>query len=917
MEQVSPTGEQLEPDFRMRSATVLWKIEQSLGTLVKRMSEDGADLPDDQVEAITEGDLTNYDDGHTIDASKVISSTYLDGLVDLAVETSRRGDVTEWLKELRNKMRTLDIPDVRNSIAHPNRDFPRNYWYRVATLATDPVVDKLELEAVKNAFRSALKGKVETPPEEWMTEAQWELSNNLPDSYDFKITGFIGRKKERKKIKERLKNERVNSLAIVAPGGVGKTALALHVLDEISKTPESANWIDEIIYVSAKNEILTEDGIEELDTPTKTISGLKKRIKEEISQRNSEVESFKDVLSENEDSKILLCIDNLETLLRDNQHKFEQLYYKFPEAWKILITSRVSVDVASTLTIDNFNKEEANRLARIYLRKRGREDINQNEVDKIIEESRYNPLAIKLSIDHLISGGSVDQAIQRTEEDVVKFSYQNLIDHLPQTSKEVLECLFKSPGPIGRSEVSELLDRSIDEVAEGFSQLMKTSLCTRISPREDERYREERYEISSSVEDLLMVSPADESVREEVQERRRSMKHSAFQSRQDHFDEDNPLSLDYRSEDLPQHIRAALYESSSTRRKGRAGKSKVHDNLSRLRDIVESGADYPELYREIGLLLQELGAREQAKNKLREAICGENFDPASALRLSILCREDHEYDEAIQLGNTLIEKGWDNPENGESLSRSVLLSYYLPKIWSGDHSKVLKETDDWEERDKLSLTYGSIRVQALRNYAQEVDDKENEVEKLVESIEIAEKLFKEKGYAGYLVAEGFKIIKTIHMIRGSIRLDKEAVIKSTSFFDNHIKEICTFHKSKSLNDEEVIEMIRDMYVFYEEEENEMRSLEWEKFIENSGSIERNGEIKAMVKKIDFLGGRRNYFFAISESENMEIFIHEENLINRDEIEWENINRGDEVAVVPDEKPRGEDAYSVEWARYIG
>ena len=39
---------------------------------------------------------------------------------------------------------------------------------------------------------------------------------------------------------------------MVAPGGVGKTALVLHVLDEISKTPESANWIDEIIYVSAK-----------------------------------------------------------------------------------------------------------------------------------------------------------------------------------------------------------------------------------------------------------------------------------------------------------------------------------------------------------------------------------------------------------------------------------------------------------------------------------------------------------------------------------------------------------------------------------------------------------------------------------------------------------------------------------------
>src|SRR5690606_11691288 len=79
---------------------------------------------------------------------------------------------------------------------------------------------------------------------------------------DHDITGLLGREKDFKDLESTLSKLRNNLIAVVAPGGVGKTALVLQFLKDVSLNPKWNEKIDSIIFCTLKNERLTADGIE-------------------------------------------------------------------------------------------------------------------------------------------------------------------------------------------------------------------------------------------------------------------------------------------------------------------------------------------------------------------------------------------------------------------------------------------------------------------------------------------------------------------------------------------------------------------------------------------------------------------------------------------------------------------------------
>lgn len=56
-----------------------------------------------------------------------------------------------------------------------------------------------------------------------------------------------------------------NLIAIIAPGGIGKTALVLQYLKDLSLNPNWSDKLSSIIFCTLKNEKLTADGIEAID----------------------------------------------------------------------------------------------------------------------------------------------------------------------------------------------------------------------------------------------------------------------------------------------------------------------------------------------------------------------------------------------------------------------------------------------------------------------------------------------------------------------------------------------------------------------------------------------------------------------------------------------------------------------------
>ncbi|MFV5265397.1 hypothetical protein ACMUMS_17885 [Acinetobacter courvalinii] len=229
------------------------------------------------------------------------------------------------IKYLHDIFISLKIYEIRNAIAHPNRAFLDHYWYKVAMLASNPAFEYLGLNNIKLALGSAENNSLEDPSEEWVSKYIFQVKNNLPQIFDHAITGLIGRQSEIDKLNNYLSNKRINTISLVAPGGTGKTALALDLLDNIVHSPDYSRELDAVLYVSMKNEILTATGVEKL-TASETISEMKEQLIFEFSELFS-IEgssSFDELIENTNNQKILLCLEKLENLIRNYPKHFDE-----------------------------------------------------------------------------------------------------------------------------------------------------------------------------------------------------------------------------------------------------------------------------------------------------------------------------------------------------------------------------------------------------------------------------------------------------------------------------------------------------------------------------------------------------------------------------------------------------------------
>ena len=332
---------------------------------------------------------------------------------------------------------------------------------------------------MRQALNSALEENLNSPPEEWYNNVKWAIPNTLPNSFDHEITGLLGRDKEFKDLDFTLSKARNNLIAVVAPGGIGKTALILQFLKDLSLSPNWNSKISSIIFCTLKNERLTADGIEQIEA----VNGIN-QIKESILQDlnalygQNTYDTFDDACDKLENEKVLICIDNLETLLMHSQDEFIEFNQSLPLLWRVVVTSRISVDSATTVPLESLMKRHAVNLCRNYFRKRGVTNFDQSVLEEIAEMANNNPLAIRLTVDLYIKGVDISQSIQKSQKDIASFSYKNLIESLNADSISIIEAIYVV-GESTKSELIDFLELSNEEIAESINELSKTSLIIR------------------------------------------------------------------------------------------------------------------------------------------------------------------------------------------------------------------------------------------------------------------------------------------------------------------------------------------------------------------------------------------------------------------------------------------------------
>jgi len=773
---------------KRKALMLLYKFEESLGQYVIKQKPMTESFPVNTVSNIIERD-NNIDKSNI---EELLEATYLDEVFQFALAITEDTSTYKYIHELMMMFKEYDVYKIRNILAHPNRPFRDEYWYKLAVIASSSLIEIIGLDGIKETLLSAEKGTIEDPPEDWLEEVKDSIiPNNLPKKFEHSITGLLGRTSEEKELLIRLENLRISTIGVVASGGIGKTALVLDLLHKLVLRADTADWCDGIIYIDMKIEKLTSVGIEKLEA-IKTIDEIEKHIINEINNIFDEsFENLASIFEKYKEKKLLIFIDNLETLIRDNAELFEQFNYSLPRDWRLLVTSRITISSASIISLDALNSKSSIHLARTYVSKSGEEALTTENYKDIVKSCHYNPLAIRLTLDLYISGNELPKSIAQSTKMIANFSFENLIDKLSENSVKILEVLFIDSN-IDRFKLGLLLNLTLDEITESIHELSKTSLI-----RRNNKNNMEFFNLSSSIQELLLSSPRNIEIRGQIQEQINQNKISSMEiDKRQKTEGVNEYNLKYIPSDIDSHLKILI-----NRLNGSFNEYKLKRNVSELyRDFVSVKNNYENDYmyhRSIGRLFYGLRDIDNAIKSYNKAIDLNILDYMSKFLLAKAYFYDKkDYAEAeknyfeIIKSKVIGQNDW--------FAKSVLTGYFLSLLYQDKYETVLEYTKKWEDSNEISKgILGTYRASAWRRKLENIASKDtNDFAKTIEkSINVFDTVFNE---VGYLDSTCIQVIKLFDVIESSItrkefnEIDKK---KWLDFIAKHIIAISThYHK---------------------------------------------------------------------------------------------------------------------------
>jgi tetratricopeptide (TPR) repeat protein len=591
----------------------------------------------------------------------------------------------------------------------------------------------------------------------------------------------------------------------------------------------------------------------------------------ESGTEEAEVVSFEQASKEMGARRVLLCIDNLETIIRDHPQDFEDFAQSLPRDWRVIVTSRVTVNGANVLTLGPIRQEGALKLARDYSALRGSERLAEPQLLRLVQVCDRIPLAIRLVVDAYAAGSELSRALDQTRERIIDFSYTSLVDHLPPNASKALECLFGSNGALTRGQIGNLLELSQDEVAEAVNSLLKTSLVTR-----EVASTGERYALSSSVRDLLLRSPRDQSVREHVYARLREQQRIIAEH--DKKGNRDALNESFVPATSANHIRAlvAQVRSSVMGRTSRADQLHYLADVRRARDFDPGDAV---LNRTEGLLLEQLGDRYGALESFGRAVTCAVPDPCSQLRLAEVLKDEQNFEEAIEHAKPLIDSGLLSSADISQRNRVRLLrAYWLPTLWLGRYNEVISATETWRDSD-LRPAYAALRVSAIRSSIDGTLDRAYYDRYVPEMLSCLGEAFRLDGYLVNVIHEGFRALEKLQTALIRNMLSSKVVLICTQFLDEHLADMCGTSNEYSLSDTFIRELVEAFRDSVSGTTNPLRTDRWAELIRygdaGEDALEEVGYEKTRITHVPVdrgclfaraLDGSRDFYVRISATE---------------------------------------------------
>lgn len=326
------------------------------------------------------------------------------------------------------------------------------------------------------------------------------IIHNIPTpDYEYE-GGFVGRDDDRKKIIQLLKSEKFPVVTITGAGGVGKTSLALKVIQDLTERADN-KCFDSIVWLSAKENKLSPLGIEDIEPTLKSyeelldtfiqLFGFGTELKENSIENKEEL--TKSIIELND--KMLVVIDNLETITDERIINF---IIDAPTNIKFLVTSRKGIgQVERRHELKELKSKEA-----IYLFRQLSKDkqldslvvLKDEVIGKYVLKVSYYPLAIKWVIGQVARGKDINKvidSIHNDESDISKFCFEQIYNSLSDSCKKILFALSLMSNTPTRSILQHITEIEDTNFEDSIEQLILVSFVI------PEQFQGENKEIST------------------------------------------------------------------------------------------------------------------------------------------------------------------------------------------------------------------------------------------------------------------------------------------------------------------------------------------------------------------------------------------------------------------------------------
>lgn len=304
-------------------------------------------------------------------------------------------------------------------------------------------------------------------------EQDEEVYNNLPLP-DFDETGFVGRKQLVMAAKKTILGS-FPIITLLGDGGVGKTAIALKIAYDIIEGPE--NPFDAIIWTSSKTSQLTPYEIVKIDNAITDSLGVINDINASFGGTNqTEDDALDNILEYLSEFKVLLILDNLETVLDERIKRF---LGQIPHGSKILITSRIGLGAYEyPIKVPPMDDKDAVALLRRLATIRGVhsfDSIHDKKLNTYLQKMNYSPGYIKWFISALQVGRRPEEVLARPDL-FLDFCMSNVYDFLSEMNKRVLRSLLCLNTELSHGELAYINELDYKSLQQNLQQLVSSNM---------------------------------------------------------------------------------------------------------------------------------------------------------------------------------------------------------------------------------------------------------------------------------------------------------------------------------------------------------------------------------------------------------------------------------------------------------